>query len=459
MPLVRCASCGNVFEFNLGDSPTPPRCPVCGMLQTQGPQTVVATRRQTQLLSAFPVTIALIAVNALLFLIMLFRGASFFNPTPDQAIAFGADFGPLTLNGQWWRLVASMFVHFGIIHIALNMWCLWNLGVAGEVLLGRFSYLLAYFASGVCGSIASIYWHPLAAGAGASGAIFGLAGTLVAFVYLKKTPSHLRVNPNMLGSLGTFILFNLVYGQAIPGISNAAHIGGLLMGAAVGALLPAATLPESTRRTRLSLAAALAAIVLAGSAVAVKRLNPGIAEISAIQNLLSAGKSDEALAQLQQLTARSPNLAVAQAMLGALYIDRGQLDQGIAALKKAVEIDPDNASYQLQLGSTYLTQRQPAQALPYFQKAVEEAPNNPRAHLGLGYTFEALLQYDSAIAEFREAARLQPKSTTPLFALGDAQLRAARYTDAQKTFQRILEISPNDRRAQALLDFAARQAH
>jgi len=455
MAPARCPSCGQEFDRNPADPVASPICPACQQRRVA----ILGQAGPPRPSFASPVTIVLIGLNVLVFAVMVARGVSVFNPTADQAIRFGADSGPLILKGQWWRLVTSMFVHFGIIHLGLNMWCLWNLGRAAEVLLGRLSYVLAYFASGICGSIASIYWHPIAAGAGASGAIFGLAGTLVAFVYLKKTPANLRVNPNLLGSLGTFILFNLVYGQAIQGISNAAHIGGLLMGAGIGALLPAATLPESARRARLSLVMAFAAIVLVGSAVAVQRLNPGIAEISAIENLLHAGKKDEALALLQQLTARSPNLAVAQAMLGALYLEKGQFDEGTAALKKAVDIEPDNPSYQLQLGSAYLSDRQPAQALPYFQKAIEEAPNNPRAHLGLGYTFEALLQYDSAISEFREAARLQPKSTTPLFALGDAQLRAAHYADAQQTFQRILQISPNDRRAKAMLDYAAQQGH
>ena len=232
-----------------------------------------ALLRETAKSPSFPVTIVLIAINALVFAIMVLKGVSFLDPTPQQAIAFGADFGPLTLNGQWWRLVTSMFVHFGIIHIGLNMWCLWNLGRAAEILMGRFPYLLAYFASGIFGSIASVYWHPLAAGAGASGAIFGMAGVLVTFVYLKKTPAHLQINKKMLSSLGTFIFYNLVIGASIPGISNAAHVGGLVMGAAVGALLPAASASESSRRTRLSLVVGFCAVSLLASAVAAKHFH------------------------------------------------------------------------------------------------------------------------------------------------------------------------------------------
>src|SRR6267378_2496377 len=300
MSVQRCATCGKEFERNFGDSSSSLNCPACDLQHAQ----TIRTSQSPGTLSppSFPVTIALIAASVLVFAIMVLRGVSAFNPTPQQAIAFGADFGPLTLSGQWWRLVTSMFVHFGLIHLGLNMWCLWNLGRAAEHLLGRFSYLLAYLASGIFGSIASVYWHPLAAGAGASGAIFGLAGVLVSFVYLKKTPSHLQINRGMLGSLGTFIFYNLIYGAAIPGISNAAHLGGLLMGLAVGALLPSAAASESARRTQLSMAVALSAIVLVGSAVATKRLRAGITRLVSTRHSIAAGLIGGALGQPQVLS-------------------------------------------------------------------------------------------------------------------------------------------------------------
>jgi len=296
MPLQRCATCGKEFERDYGDSSPSFNCPACVQQLAQSTRASLPPPTDTLSLPSFPVTVALIAASVLVFAIMVLRGVSAFSPTPQQAISFGADFGPLTLNGQWWRLVTSMFVHFGLIHLGLNMWCLWNLGRAAERLLGRFSYLLAYLVSGIFGSIASVYWHPHAAGAGASGAIFGLAGVLVSFVYLKKTPAHLQINSKMLGSLGTFIAYNLVFGAAIPGISNAAHIGGVVMGLAVGALLPPASASESSRRARLSLVVVLSAIVLFASAVATKRLRAGVSELASIQQLLADGNYDEALA-------------------------------------------------------------------------------------------------------------------------------------------------------------------
>jgi rhomboid protease GluP len=296
MPIQRCPQCGKDFGRDFGDSPASLNCPECEERLAQMSRAGVPTSGQTLVTPSFPITTGLIGLNVLVFVIMVLRGVSPFLPSPQQAIAFGADYGPLTLNGQWWRLVTSMFVHFGIVHIGLNMWCLWNLGRAAEHLLGRTSYLLAYFVSGIFASIVSVYWHPMGAGAGASGAIFGMAGVLVSYVYLKKTPSHIKINSRMLGSLGTFIAYNLAFG-ALPGISNAAHIGGLVMGLAVGAALPAAGASETERRTRLSLVTIFSAIVLVGSAIAAKALTKGAGELSSAENMVAQKRTDGALAQ------------------------------------------------------------------------------------------------------------------------------------------------------------------
>lgn len=277
MSLQPCATCGQPFERVDADPYASRHCPVCDLKRThalrsasQGPYATAGAALATTGFAVFPVTYLLIAANALVYMLMIFSGASAFSPNARDALAFGADYGPLTLNGEWWRVVTSTFVHFGALHIGLNMWCLWNLGRATERLMGRFSYLLAYFASGIFGSISSLYWHPRVVGAGASGAIFGLAGALLAFVYLKKTPAHLSVNRNMLGSLGTFVLFNLLYGAA-PGIDNTAHLGGLVMGLLVGAVLPSAAADESSRRARLSLVTAVALLIVLVSAIATQR--------------------------------------------------------------------------------------------------------------------------------------------------------------------------------------------
>jgi rhomboid protease GluP len=456
MSLQRCATCGQEFERNFDDPYSSFNCPACVQQHAQAIRASSASGPNTLSPTAFPVTIGLIAASVLVFVVMVLRGVSAINPTPQQAIAFGADFGPYTLGGQWWRLFTSMFVHFGFIHLGLNMWCLWNLGRAAERLLGRFSYLLAYLASGIFGSIASVYWHPQAAGAGASGAIFGLAGVLVSFVKLKKTPAHLQINSKMLGSLGTFILYNLAFG-ALPGISNAAHIGGLVIGLAVGALLPSASADESSRRTRLSFVVAICAVALIASAIATKRLRAGVSELAAIQRLIAAKRTEEALVQLQELTAREPNFAPAQSLLASVYFQQTRYPEAVTALQKAIDADPANTTYQQQLGGAYLSLGEFDQAIAFYQKLVSQHSTDSRTYLGLGYANVGLKQYDPAILAFRKAADLDAKSPGPLHALGQAQLHAARYADAQQTYRRLLAQFPNDTRAQAALDFATHQ--
>jgi membrane associated rhomboid family serine protease/Flp pilus assembly protein TadD len=458
MPIQRCPQCGKDFERNYGDSTASMNCPECDERLAQTSRSGAPTAGQALVSPSFLITTGLIGLNVLVFAIMVLRGVSPFLPSPQQAIAFGADFGPLTLNGQWWRLVTSMFVHFGIVHIGLNMWCLWNLGRAAEQLMGRASYLLAYFVSGIFASIVSVYWHPMAAGAGASGAIFGMAGVLVSYVYLKKTPAHLQINSRMLGSLGTFIAYNLAFG-ALPGISNAAHIGGLVMGLAVGAVLPAAGASEDARRTRLSLVAVFAAIALVGSAIAAKRLTKGVSELASAEQLLGERKTDEAMAQLQNLATSEPEFAPGQELLAKVYLSKGQYPQAIAALQKAYAADPKNVMYQKELGAVFLQLGMLDEATAFFQHLKEQNPKEALAHFGLGHTFLAKREYDSAIPEFRQALALDPQMPGAAFSLGQAQLQAGHYADAQATYRKILAHNPDDAQAQAGLAYATRQVH
>ena len=128
----------------------------------------VATRRPPLSFWLRSPTAILIALNVLVFLAMAasLHSAS---PSPDRLIGWGANFGPLTLGGQWWRLLTSAFLHANILHIALNMWAFLNLGILAELLFGRRSFVLLYLFCALGGSIASVWWHTAVVGVGASG--------------------------------------------------------------------------------------------------------------------------------------------------------------------------------------------------------------------------------------------------------------------------------------------------
>jgi rhomboid protease GluP len=184
-----------------------------------------------------PITTTLVGMNVAVFVVMVLMGVSPTQPTVAQLLKWGANWGPLSLGAEPWRMLASNYIHVGIIHIALNMWCLWNLGSLAERVFDPWTYVLIYTACGLAGSLASLWWHPMVTGAGASGAIFGLAGALIAALYLGHLPISRQAMRSTLKSLLTFAGYNLFFGAVARGIDNSAHIGGLLAGLALGALL------------------------------------------------------------------------------------------------------------------------------------------------------------------------------------------------------------------------------
>jgi rhomboid protease GluP len=194
-----------------------------------------------------PATYLLVGVNIAVFLLMAFRFSST-SPTSSQLLAFGADNGGRVLiDGEWWRLVTATFVHAGPLHIATNMWCLWNLGLLGEPLLGPIGMIAVYLLTGVAGNLLSIAVNPGAfgdpdglVGVGASGAVFGLAGVLIVLLKSKLLPIPAFELKRLRRSVIYFAILNFVIGAStwfFPSpvrIDNMAHLGGFLSGLALG---------------------------------------------------------------------------------------------------------------------------------------------------------------------------------------------------------------------------------
>ncbi len=173
----------------------------------------------------------------------------------------------LTFSGEWWRLITNVFLHGGLLHIAFNMWCLWNLGALCESLYGRWTYAAIYLICGLGASLASAAWHPFIPSVGASGAIFGLAGALIAAFKLGEFSVPRSALSGTLRSLGAFVVYNLIFGAVIPGIDNTAHIGGLVTGLILGALI-ALLAPRQEHAPRRVAVFLVVILALAGGAIA-----------------------------------------------------------------------------------------------------------------------------------------------------------------------------------------------
>lgn len=244
------------------------------------------------------VTLAIIAINLAIFVLGGFMGIGWMSGNAARLLDVGGNFAVATTGGQWWRLISAMFLHSGLLHVAFNMWALWDAGRVAERLFSRWRYLALYTMAGVLGGIASINWQQDLVGVGASGAVFGVYGGLLAALLLRPDLLPVTVTKKLQASATVFILYSLFNGFTHAGIDNAAHLGGLIAGALVGAAL---VMP-----TRRALAAMAAALVLVGG--------------GAVRAIETAEPYRDELGFRQFLTSFAP----AEAHLNAIAADLGK---------------------------------------------------------------------------------------------------------------------------------------
>ncbi|MHB8998761.1 MAG: rhomboid family intramembrane serine protease [Thermoanaerobaculia bacterium] len=181
-----------------------------------------------------PITIGVITLIILVYAVEWSRGGS--NDT-DVLISVGAIVPWTMQSGEYWRLLAAMLIHIGILHLFLNVWALYQLGGVFEMMFGSGRFLLTYFVSGLVASLASAILHPAAVSAGASGAIFGILGALIFSIRRSPVWRHQPWTKGFTQQLIGWAAINVIIGFTFPGIDNAAHIGGFIAGLLLG-LIP-----------------------------------------------------------------------------------------------------------------------------------------------------------------------------------------------------------------------------
>ena len=150
--MAKCTSCRKQFDAPFWKLATV--CPECRSAQGE------LQAKLKEITPAFIITPCLVGINVLVFVLMVVSGVSVMDPDLGDLVHWGASYGMLSLGSEPWRVVTSMFVHIGIIHLAFNMWCLWSLGQLGERLMGNWNFLMLYLLSGVGGSLLSLWLHP-----------------------------------------------------------------------------------------------------------------------------------------------------------------------------------------------------------------------------------------------------------------------------------------------------------
>jgi len=384
-------------------------------------------RRQS---SSMAVTQAIFGINVAVFAAMCLAGVSMLdNPSWQDLVHWGANFGPLTVSGQWWRLLTCVFVHGGLLHIGFNMWCLWSLGRLAESVYGHWTFATVYLICGLGASLGSLIWNPVILSVGASGAIFGIAGALIASFYLGEFSLPRAAMSGTLRSLAIFVAFNLFFGKVAAGTDNAAHIGGLLMGLLLGALI-AKVAPAQDDLLRRIAVLLVGVLVVAGGVMWLQRSRSYMFHGQTGVRLLEQGKTDDGIAELQKAVRQRPDFAPAHAALAQAYIAKHDLENAAAEMQRVIALNPRSEDAYYRLGLIYLELKQPAKAQGIFAQLLKIDPNSADGHAGLGDAFADQHRNLEALDEYKRAAALDSGIQGVYYNMGVMQARLKLYDDA-----------------------------
>ncbi|MFC7320882.1 rhomboid family intramembrane serine protease [Halobacillus campisalis] len=313
-------------------------------------------------------TIILLVVNFIIFGLMEWQGDS---TSVLTLIEYGAKFNPAIIEGEWWRIVSSMFLHIGAVHLLMNMLALFYLGTAVERIYGSIRFIFIYFLAGVFGGLASFMMNPQVA-AGASGAIFGLFGALLYFGLKNRRLFFQTMGYNLLIIIG----INIAFGIVVPQVDNSAHLGGLVGGFIASMITALPRIPGKSSR----LAGVLIYIALVSLMAAI-----GI-------------RNDE-----------GGDYAAAQLQISQELIQQEEYDRAIEVTTTAVT-NPDEYEAELLFNRSYAYSRvdELAFAKADLERVVELQPGMAEAHYNLALIHQTEEELNEARTHAAEAARLQP---------------------------------------------------
>jgi rhomboid protease GluP len=355
------------------------------------------------------VTYFLIAACTLIFLLMTLMGGS---TNVSTLLSFGAMYRPLFTAGEYWRLVTPLFLHIGLLHLVFNMYALLILGSVVEHLYGSTRYVYLYLISGIGGAVGSVLFST-AVSAGASGAIFGVAGValIAGYRYRDQIPSNFR---SMVGrGIVPFVLFNLVYGALNRGIDNYAHLGGLITGAVLALLIPPIRPEERTLdRGLLAFGTLLPLGLILGSFFFPLRAHFEMKRVEGdFKMALSLEKDrryNDSIAAYQRALKRRPDLPSIHNNLAVIYTRQGKFEEAEREARAAVGLGEGEAMYHQTLGAVLWHQRRLQEATDQYHRAAVLDPKNAELHEALAAIYQEQQNLNGALEEWLKVKTLRP---------------------------------------------------
>ena len=320
-----CLKCGTALAVN-EEGVAPVLCDRCAGVATG------RARRSMSMggLATYPATTLLMAISIIAYI-------ADFVPGLDLK-SLGANIGPLTLSGEYWRLFTAGFLHANILHIGFNMWCLWSLGHLSERLFGKWQTFAIYMITGVGGALLSIAWNHQRSEVGASGAIFGIVGAVMAGVKFGDLAISDGEKKAIFSSVVFFAIFNFMFGL-YGNTDNMCHLGGFITGLLVG--LPLSAFARHHKLLQLGTLVVTSMIVAAGATELVQQDGPE-AQKTAATIAWHQRDYPKAIHLLEKYTVARPQDDDGLLFLAQAYWNNNEPQKAIGALEQALRVNPNS---------------------------------------------------------------------------------------------------------------------
>lgn len=358
-------------------------------------------------------TYVLIGVNVLVFILMTLAGGS---KNVQVLLDFGASYGPFFRTGEYWRLVMPMFLHIGLAHLATNMCGLLLFGYFLEPLYGYGRFSLLYVLSGMAGALLSMEASSHIA-AGASGAIFGIAGAMLitGLLHPEAVPRRWK---NVFGiGILLVIVINLGFGHFSKHIDNLAHLGGLAAGIVFALIIPpvrlragAASWIQNPVQPVLIIPVLVVVIAMAETASHYMKSGEVTSLIEASSRMVAVHQPDRALALLQRAQRISPHDVRVHENLGALYLQKHLYAQAIPELTQALRLNPSSSDDTVALATAYEGVGDLVKARLMLESLGKQYPHDAAAEEALAEIYARLKLYPAAISLYAQVLKLVPNA-------------------------------------------------
>ncbi|MGH9406413.1 MAG: rhomboid family intramembrane serine protease [Terriglobia bacterium] len=354
-------------------------------------------------------TFVLLALNVLVFILMIASGGP---RNVEVLLDFGASYGPYFRSGEYWRLVTPMFVHLSWAHLIGNMVVLCLLGLFLEPLYGYGRFSLIYVIAGMGGSLLSMEASPHI-GAGASGAIFGIAGAMLVtgLVHPEAVPRRWK---SVFGvGIAVLIAVNLVYDRFSGHVDNWAHVGGLATGVLMALLIPPPRYSAISRRPLQPVLVVPLVLVVAGFGAAFTHAQK-THEVTALLRdsitLQSRGKADRARALLEQARRLEPKDVRVREAWGLVYLQEHKYSQASHEFTACLRANPFDTLAALSLSAAYESQNEASKARDVLEQFSRRVTGSADVLAALGRVCVQLKLYPEAIERYEQALKIVPNA-------------------------------------------------